>query len=322
MVVNLLKKTLKYVLACQNFMYDLVIVGAGSAGLTSAIYGGRKKLKTLLVTGPNVGGETNSTNDIQNYPGYEGPGPELMDKFWASAKKWGAEISEQKVVKVTKEENFTVELDNGDKIESKTVILCYGRERRKLGIPGEDKFFGRGLSTCTTCDAPLFPNKETVVIGGGNSGVEGALELSRIANKAYLIHRRNEFRADGVTVDKARQNDKIEILTPYVPVEIKGDKFVETLVVENVETKEQKELQVQGVFSEIGWITSTEMVEGLVDTNEVGEIVVNELTQTKTPGLYACGDLTMIPYKQTVISAGMGAIAALEAYKFVTGSKH
>jgi len=301
-------------------MYDIVIVGAGAAGLTAAIYGGRKKLKTLLVTGPNIGGETNSTNDIQNYPGYEGPGPDLMKKFYESSKKWGSEISEQKVTKITKQDNFSIELDNGEKIESKTVILCYGRTRRELDIPGEDKFFGRGLSTCTTCDAPLFPNKETVVIGGGNSGVEGALELSRIANKVYLVHRRDQFRADEVTVDKARQDDKIEVLTPYVPVEIKGDKFVSALVIENVNTKEKKELTVQGVFSEIGWVTSTDMVEGLVDTNKVGEIIVDLLCGTKTPGLFACGDLTNIPYKQTVISAGMGAIAALEAYKFITGA--
>jgi len=250
-------------------MYDVLIVGGGAAGLTAAIYAGRKKLKTLLVTGPNLGGETNSTNDIQNYPGYEGPGPDLMKKFVDSAKKWGAEFNDGKVAKITNPKDFLIELDGGEKIESKTVILCYGRDRRKLDIPGEDKFFGKGLSTCTTCDAPLLPNKETVVIGGGNSGVEGALELSRIAKKVYLVHRRDQFRADEVTVDKAKGDDKIEILTPYVPVEIKGDKFVTALVVEHKETKEKKELSVQGVFSEIGWVTNTDMVKGLVDVNKV-----------------------------------------------------
>jgi thioredoxin-disulfide reductase len=301
----------------ENVMYDIVIVGAGSAGLTAAIYAGRKKLKTLLVTGPNVGGETNSTNDIQNYPGYEGPGPELMKKFWASAKKWGAEIKEDLVTKVSKKKNFTLELMSGEKVESKTVILCYGRERRKLNVPGEDKFFGRGLSTCTTCDAPLFPNKETVVIGGGNSALEGALELARIAKKVYLVHRSDVFRADEVTVDIAKKDPKIEIITNATVVEIKGDKFVSALVID-VKGK-KRELAVQGVFSEIGWETKTEMVEGLVETNKVGEIVVNQLCNTKTSGLYACGDLTNVPYKQTVISAGMGSIAALEAYKYVTG---
>lgn len=302
-------------------MYDVIIVGAGSAGLTAAIYCGRKKLKTLLVTGPNIGGETNSTNDIQNYPGYEGPGPELMKKFWESAKKWGAEIKEQMVKKVTKPADFAVELDTDEVLSAKTVILCYGRERRKLHIPGEDKFFGRGLSTCTTCDAPLFPNKDTVVIGGGNSGVEGALELSRIAKKVYLVHRRDEFRADEVTVEKARQDPKIEVLTPFAPAEIKGDKFVTALVIKHAETGETKELSVQGIFSEIGWITNTDIVEGLVNTNNVGEIIVDKFCHTKTQGLFACGDLTDVPHKQTVISAGMGAVAALEAYKIVTGAQ-
>jgi len=300
-------------------MYDIVIVGGGSAGLTAAIYAGRKKLKALLITGPNIGGETNTTNDIQNYPGYEGPGPELMKKFWASAKKWGCEIIEQRVLKVSKPKDFKLELDNNKAIESKTVLLCYGRERRKLNIPGEDKFFGRGLSTCTTCDAPLFPNKDTVVIGGGNSALEGALELSRIAKKVYLIHRRDQFRADEVTVEIARKDSKIEIITNHVPVEIIGDKFVKALVIEDVNTKKRRELSVQGIFSEIGWETSTEMVHGLVETNSLGEIKVDELCRTKTAGLYACGDLTFVPYKQTVISAGMGAVAALEAYRYVTG---
>src|SRR3989344_2551922 len=301
-------------------MYDVIIVGAGSAGMTAAIYAGRKKLKTLLITGPNIGGETNSTNDIQNYPGFEGPGPVLMKKFWEQAKKWGAEIKEARVSKVSKQKHFTLELESKEIIESKTVILCYGRERRKLNIPGEDKFFGRGLSTCTTCDAPLFPNKETVVIGGGNSAVEGALELARIAKKVYLVHRRDQFRADEVTVEIAKKEPKIEIITNHSPVEIQGDKFVKALIIEEVNTKNRRELSVQGIFSEIGWETHTDMVTGLIETNAVGEIVVDALTRTKTPGLYACGDLTSIPYKQTVISAGMGSIAALEAYKFVTGS--
>jgi thioredoxin-disulfide reductase len=300
-------------------MYDVVIVGAGAAGLTAAIYAGRKKLRAVLITGPNIGGETNTTNDIQNYPGYEGPGPELMKKFWASAKKWGCEIKEVMVSKITKPSNFSLELSDGEKIESKTVILCYGRERRKLNIPGEDKFFGRGLSTCTTCDAPLFPNKDTVVIGGGNSALEGALELSRIAKKVYLVHRRDQFRADEVTVEVARKDSKIEIITSHVPAEIVGDKFVKALVIEDVNTKKRRELLVQGIFSEIGWETSTEMVKGLVETNSLGEIKVDELCRTKTAGLYACGDLTFVPYKQTVISAGMGAVAALEAYRYVTG---
>lgn len=299
-------------------MYDLIIVGAGPAGLTSAIYAGRKKLKCLLVTGMNAGGETNNTLDIQNYPGYEGPGFELMQRFFASAKKWGCEILEQFVVKVSKPKDFVVELDDGKKFDSKTVILCYGRQRRKLGVSNEDKFFGRGLSTCATCDAPLFPGKDVAVIGGGNSAIEGALELARIAKKVYLVHRRDQFRADEVSVETAKNNVKIEFVLNSVPVEIKGGKAVSALVVESA--SKRRELPVQGIFSEIGWEVKTDFVQGLVDVSPAGEIVVDQLCRTKTSGLYACGDVANLPYKQTVIAAGMGAIAVLEAYKFLTGS--
>src|SRR3989344_6652144 len=266
-------------------MYDVTIVGAGAAGLTAAIYAGRKKSKTALITGPNIGGETNSTNDIRNYPGYEGPGPELMKKFWTQAKQWGAEILDETVTHIKHAKYFTLTLSNGKTLESKTVILAYGRERRKLNIPGENKFFGRGLSTCTTCDAPLFPNKITAVIGGGNSAVEGALELARIAKKVYLIHRRDVFKADEVTVELARKEPKIEIITNHAPVEITGEKLVNALVIEDVNTKKKRTLDVNGVFSEIGWETHTAMIAGLVDTNPAGEILVDELTHTRTPGL-------------------------------------
>jgi thioredoxin reductase (NADPH) len=301
-------------------MYDLIIVGAGSAGLTSAIYAGRKQLKTLLVTGPNVGGETNSTNDIQNYPGYAGPGPELMVKFQEQAKKWGAEFLTSSVKKIVKEANFILELEDGTTKEAKAVILCYGRIRRKLNIPGEEEYFGRGVSTCPTCDAPFYKNKTAAVIGGGNSAVEGALELAGIADKVYLIHRRQEFRADEVTVQRARDNPKIELVLDSVLTAIKGNQFVESVTTKNVTNDETREIKLDGVFLEIGWITDTSIVEGLVEKNNFGEIMVDQLCRTKTPGLFACGDLTNIPYKQTVISAGMGATATLEAYKFIAGN--
>lgn len=302
-------------------MYDVIIIGAGSAGLTSAIYAGRKQLKTLLVTGRNIGGETNSTNDIQNYPGYAGPGPDLMVKFHEQAKKWGAEFLDASVKKVVKDENFILELDDGTTKEARSVILCYGRTRRKLNIPGEEEFFGRGVSTCTTCDAPFYKNKVAGVVGGGNSAVEGALELAGIADKVYLIHRRQGFRADEVTVQKAKDNPKIELVLDSVLTGIKGDQFVESVVAKDVKTEQCREIKLDGIFLEIGWVTDTSMVEGLVETNQAGEIVVDKLCRTKTRGLYACGDLTDIPFKQTVISAGMGAIATLEAYKYVTGKE-
>jgi thioredoxin reductase (NADPH) len=299
--------------------YDVIIIGGGAAGMTSALYCGRKVLKTLLLVGPRPGGETTLTNDIQNYPGFEqGTGISLMDVFEKQAKKWGAEFASKAAKKVTKsKKGFTIELSDGEKLEAKTVILSFGRKQRKLGIPGEKEWMGRGVTTCTTCDGPLFGKKDVVLIGGGNSAVEGALEMATIANKAFIVHRREGYRADDVTVAKLKKEKKIIEKLNHTPVEIKGDKMVDTLVIEDVKTKKRTELKVQGVFIEIGYETDTSMVGNLVETNKAGEIVVDLACRTKTPGLFATGDMTTTPYKQTVISAGMGATAALEAYKYI-----
>ncbi len=303
--------------------YDVVIVGGGAAGLTAALYCGRKLLKTLLLIGPRQGGETTLTNDIQNYPGFEkGTGTALMNIFEKQAKKWGADVQPEKVTRVHKgKKGFVVELEGGKKVPAKTVILSFGRKQRKLEIPGEKEWMGRGVTTCTTCDGPLFPNKDVVVIGGGNAAVEGALEMATIAKKVFIVHRRDEYRADPVTIEKMRKEKKITEMLNHMPVEIKGEKFVTGLVVEEVNTKKKKELPVQGVFIEIGYETDSSMVKGLVETNKAGELVVDLHCRTKTLGLFAAGDMTITPYKQTVISAGMGATAALEAYKYLTSVK-
>ncbi len=304
--------------------YDVVIIGGGAAGMTAAMYCGRKLLKTVLLMGPRPGGETTLTNDIQNYPGFEkGSGTALMNIFEKQAKMWGAEVSSERATKVAKEKNgFSVILEDGAKLNAKTVILTFGRKQRKLGIPGEKEWMGRGVTTCTTCDGPLYPNKEVVIIGGGNAAVEGALEMATIAKKVFIVHRRDEYRADPVTVQKLRAEKKIIEVLNHAPVEIRGERFVNGLVVEDVTTKKRKELPVQGVFIEIGYETDSSMVAGLVETNPAGEIVVDLRCKTKTPGLFAAGDMTITPYKQTVISAGMGATAALEAYKYLMSEKN
>lgn len=299
-------------------MEDVIIIGAGAAGLTSAIYTCRKALKTLVIT-KEVGGETNLTNDIQNYPGYfSGPGPELMKIFRKQAEHFGAKIIEDKVLKVEKnQDTFKVKTEK-EEHTTKTVILALGRVRRKLNILGEEKYMGRGVSTCVTCDGPLFHNKTVAVIGGGNAGVEGVLELSKIAKKVYLVHRRQEFKADAITVDKIKQLSNVEFVLDSSPTEIKGAKLVEGLVVENINSKVKRELQVNGVFIEIGYDVDTSMVDGLVETNANKEIVIDMNCKTKTPGLFSAGDLTLVPYKQTVISAGLGAVAGLEAHRFIS----
>jgi thioredoxin-disulfide reductase len=303
--------------------YDVIIVGAGAAGLTAAIYTCRKNLKTAIIS-VDVGGQTNLTNHIENYPGVDAlPGPKLMEKFLENAKSFGAELIMGKVAKVDKEgAGFTVTLAEGKTYECRAVILCSGTVPRELGIPGESKFLGRGLSTCATCDAPLFKNKVAAVIGGGNAAVEGALELAHVgAKKVYLIHRRNEFRADEITLDKVKANKLIEILTPWEPMEITGDKFVNGLKIKNASDKSEKTLELHGVFKEIGHVVDITPVKELIKTNTRNEIIIDDGNRTSVPGVYAAGDVTTVPYKQTVISAGEGAKAALSCYQWLSNQK-
>lgn len=302
-------------------IYDIIIIGAGAAGLTAAIYTCRKKLSTLILT-TDIGGQTNLTNHIENYPGVEAcPGPDLMKLFEKQARHFGAEIILSRVTTIDKTKKGFIITAGGAVYETRALILTFGKVHRSLNIPGEEKFFGRGVSTCATCDAPLFANKTTAVIGGGNAACEAALELATIAKKVYLVHRRDEFRADEITVDKVKTHKKIELMLNHIPTEIKGNKFVESLLVKNVKTNMSRDLFVDGVFVEIGYELDTSMVKHLVKLTDKNEIVTDNHCRTSDSALFAAGDVTITPYKQTVISAGEGAVAALSAHKYLTGGK-
>ena len=303
-------------------MHDVVIVGAGPAGLTAALYTGRKNLKTLVIS-VDVGGQCNLTSSIENYPGImEMPGFELTQQMEKQVKKSGVEIVYGKVVKVEKQNGSFLIKTKDKEFNGKTVILTIGRVPRTLDVPGETEYLGKGVHTCTTCDAPLYKGKAVAVIGGGNSAVDGALELSRIgASKVYLIHRRQDFRADEITMEKAGKDAKIEIMTPYSAVEIKGEKFVDSIVIKHNETNEEKELKVNGIFLEIGSIVDTTAAKDLVELNKYNEIVIDPDCKTSVEGVFAAGDATTTKYKQCIIAAGEGAKAALEAYNFLTGGK-
>src|SRR3989338_1604883 len=303
-------------------MYDVIIIGAGAAGLTAAVYTCRKKLKTLILS-MDVGGQTNLTSHIENYPG-TGPmsGIELMQRFHSEAAGFGAQFVMGKANRLEKQENgFKISLANGESYESKAVIIAYGKVPKSLGIEGEEKFFGRGVSTCVTCDAPLYKNRETLVIGGGNSAVEGALELATIAKKVYLLHRRDTFRADEITVEKLKRHPNIELVLNSVGTKVIGEKNVDGMEVENIVTKERRTLKVDGIFIEIGYVVDTSFVSHLVKVNDKREIIVDERGNTSCPGIFAAGDITPVPYKQTVIAAGEGSKAALECYRWLTGGK-
>jgi thioredoxin reductase (NADPH) len=302
-------------------VYDVIIVGSGAAGMTAAIYTGRKNLKTLVIS-MDVGGQTAIPSNIENYPGFDGVnGMDLMMKFQAQAMKWGAEMVTGKVSKLEKNgETFKLKLSNQEEYESRAVILAFGKTPRSLGIPGEEKFMGRGVSTCVTCDGPLYKKKKVAIIGGGNSALGGARELA-YAEKVYLIHRREEFRGDPVEVEATIKQPNVELVLNSVPLEVKGDQFVNGLVVENVNTKEQQTLEVDGVFIEIGFVVDSDFVSGVVERNEQKEVIINQLHETSQPGVFAAGDVTTVPYKQTIISAGDGAKAALQCYHYLSGAK-
>ncbi len=301
-------------------MYDVIIIGAGAAGLSAAIYTCRRKLNTLVIS-IDKGGQSILTSNMQNYPGFrKDHGANLMKIFEEQALELGTNIIMGRINKVEKiKNNFKVTLSNNETYESKSVILAYGKVPAQLNIPGEEKFFGRGIHIYAIYDAHLFKDKTVSVIGGGNSAIDAALILSKVAKKVYLIHRRNEFRAEQVNIDKVKKLKNVEIILEHLPVEFKGKEKLNSLVIKNINDEKKKEIKLDGCFVEIGYINKTDFVQDLVEVNEKNEIVVDIYCNTKTKGLFAAGDATIVPYKQTITSAGEGCKAALTCYNYITG---
>lgn len=306
-----------------NPRYDVVIIGGGAAGLTAAVYTSRRALRTLIIT-KDVGGQAALTTEIENYPGVGlVDGFDLMNRFLEDAKKFGAEVKsdEAKMIAKNNDDDFVVTTHAGKYI-GHAVILAFGLTPRDLGVPGEEEFKGRGVSYCATCDGPLYKGKDVAVVGGGNSALDAAEYLSRLAGKVYLVHRRDSFRGEQILIDRVKALPNVEIILNAGITEIKGEQVVRSVVVTDVaNTAQQRELAVQGVFVEIGHVAKTSWVGDLVDYDEHKQIQVNKNCETKTPGLFAAGDVTDIAYKQIIISGGEGSKAALQAYKYLQQTK-
>jgi len=301
-------------------MYDLIIIGAGAAGLSAGVYAGRRGMKTLIVS-KDMGGQAAKAGIIENYPGHESiDGFSLMEKFKTQAEEFGAEIIYEQVKEVKKQKegeyNFNIKLASSQEYKSKTLLLAFGLTPRDLGIPGEDEFKTKGVTYCATCDAPLYKDKDVAIVGGGNSALDAAEMLAKIANKVYLIHRRDKFTAEKILQDEVKKAKNVEIHYNSKAKEIKGDQVVKSLVISD-KTENDQELAVQGVFIEIGFIAETDFVKDLVKLNKKNEIITTKDCETDIPGLFAAGDITDTPYKQIVISASEGVKAALQAYKFI-----
>ncbi len=303
-------------------MYDLIIIGGGPAGITAGIYAARQKIKTLLIT-KNFGGQIiKKAVAIENYPGFEEiSGFDLIKKFENHLRKFKEhiEIKIEEIIKVEKQDNvFLVYTKNNIKFKSKTVIIATGAGPRALDIPGEKEFIGKGVSFCAVCDGAIFSGKDVAVIGGGNSGFETALFLSNIANKIYILEYGSQPKADKENQEIIKKSKKTEIIANAHLKEIKGDKFVHSLVYEDRVSKKEKTLKIEGVFVEIGLLPAGSIVKDLVDFNDKNEIKIkSENCETKTPGLFAAGDVNEGKYKQIVVSCGEGTKALLAAFDYL-----
>lgn len=307
--------------------YDVVIIGGGPTGLAAAVYTGRSLLKTLVIEKQYFGGQIVNSFAIDNYPGFADgiSGYEFTQAFVKHATRFGAEVREGNgASKITRDENgnFTIELADGGSVRSKAVILAMGRHPRRLDVPGYDTLFGKGVSVCATCDGAFFRNVPIAVVGGGNSAVEEGSFMIRYASEIHSIHRRDHFTAQKILVEEYLHSPKVKPVWNSVVEEIYGDKEVEGLRVRNLMTDVKEDLPAKAVFVFIGWIPNSELVKGMVETDAEGRVIVNELMETKVPGLFAGGDLCVRPIYQLANVVADGVQAAVSVEKYLESRKH
>jgi thioredoxin reductase (NADPH) len=306
-------------------MYNVVIIGSGCAGLTAAIYAARANLKPLVIDGHEPGGQLSLTTHVENFPGFPDGimGPELIENMRTQAKKFGAEFKAGTISEVDLTQRpFKIKAAN-ETYETETLIVAAGASARLLGLRGERELIGRGVSTCATCDGYFFRGKPIAVVGGGDSAMEEANFLSRYASKVYLIHRRNEFRASKIMIDRAKANPKIEFVTPAVIEEIHAPNgLVEGVRLKNPETKETSEIKLDGVFVAIGHDPNSAAFKGKLDMDENGYLIAKHGSLTGIPGVFIAGDVQDHRYRQAVTAAGSGCMAAIDAEKFLEEHKH
>jgi thioredoxin reductase (NADPH) len=301
--------------------YDVVIVGSGPAGYTAALYASRANLDTMVFQGFESGGQLMLTSDVENYPGYRDGvmGPDMMDDFEAQAARFGAEMRPDNVERVDfSERPFKLWAEGEDKpVLAKTVIIATGAKAMWLGLPGEQRLQGRGVSGCATCDGFFFRDKKVAVVGGGDTAMEEALFLTKFASEVLIIHRRDEFRASKIMLQRARDSEKITFLTDTVVEDVLGEDSVEGIRIKNAKSGEKRDLAVDGFFAAIGHKPATEIFEGHVETDEGGYIPQKEHTMTNVPGVFAAGDVSDKRYRQAVTAAGDGCRSAIDAERWL-----
>ena len=299
-------------------MYDLIIIGSGPAGMTAGIYAARREMKVLII-GKELGGQIVWAGEIENYPGFKSISSfDLINNFKEQTVAAGVEMKDDEIkqIKRTNEGNFLLHT-NKEIFEAKTVIISMGLSPRRLAVNGEIEFSGKGVSYCANCDGPFFKKKTVAVIGGGNSALDAAEVLSKIASQVYLIHHNDNLKAFDTLVDEVKSRENIRMLLNSDVKNIEGNNKVEKIKILNNKTNEEEEILVDGVFIEVGRIASTDLIAELADRNEKNQIIVTKKMETKTPGLFAAGDVTDCEFKQITVATGQATIAALAAYQYL-----
>ncbi len=299
-------------------MHELIIIGGGPAGMTAAVYAARKKLNAMLIS-HDIGGQVLWTAGVENYMGYQFiEGTELMRKFEEQVKQFPIDVKTGgRVTNLSRTDGaFEVRTDNGEDYQARAAIIATGKRPRQLNVPGEEKFKGRGVTYCAICDGPLFAGENVAVIGGGNSALEAAQDMVKIAHNVYLVSL-TPLTGDQVLIDKVKSAKNLSMYLEHEVLEIKGESRVDGIKIRDLKSKQERALKVSGIFIEIGLIPNSEPFKGIVHLNRLGEIEVNCANETSVAGLYAAGDVTSVPDKQIVVAAGEGAKAALQAHRYL-----
>ena len=304
----------------QPNVHDVIVIGSGPAGYTAAVYAARAQLTPLVFEGTQFGGALMTTTEVENYPGFRDgiTGPELMDQMREQALRFGADLRMEDVDEVSLDGPVKSVSVGGETFQARAVILAMGAAARHLGVPGEDKLIGMGVSTCATCDGFFFRDQDIAVVGGGDSAMEEATFLTRFARSVTLIHRRDEFRASRIMLERAKANDKITFLLNTQVLEVEGDNRVTGVRLRNSETGEESTLAVTGVFVAIGHDPRSELVRGQVDLDSDGYVLVRDgTTSTSVQGVFAAGDLVDHTYRQAITAAGTGCSASIDAERWL-----
>jgi thioredoxin reductase (NADPH) len=307
----------------NNTVYDIIIIGAGPAGYTAGIYCSRARHNTLLISGILPGGQLMNTTDVENYPGFDQGimGPDLMLTMRKQTERMGTKIIDDEVVSVDFKNNPLKVSTSSNTFEANSVIVCTGANPRKLGLDGEQTYAGKGVSYCATCDGAFFKNQELIVVGGGDSAMEEATFLTKFASTVHLVHRRDEFKASKIMQERALSNKKIKVHFNHIVEDIQGDKKFQKVILKNVKNDEKITLKAGGLFVAIGHEPNSKILDGQVELDKNGYVVLKNNTETSIQGVFCAGDVHDHIYRQAVTAAGFGCMAAIDADKYLAEQK-